>query len=120
MIYSLFLVPVWIGFVSCAEYHIIQSPNHCPVDACLTLSSFVVDANLYVDSNTSLIFHPGNHMMDSELNVTNVENFSMISYSTSAGIICDHSSLTTWFDHADFIFKAIDHVYFKQFELFWM
>ena len=109
-----FFVSVWIGLASCAEYHIIPSPGHqCLVEPCFTLSTFVTGANLYLDSNTSLIFHPGNHLMGSQLIVINVKNFSMISYSTSAGIICD-SSLTIQFDRADFIFEAVNHVYLNN------
>ena len=90
------------------------------IEPCFTLSSFVIGANqgLYLDSNTSLIFHPGSHLMNSQLiTVINVENFSMFSYSTSAGIICD-SSLTIQFDHTDFIFEAVDCVYLSNLNFF--
>ena len=96
MIYSsfiLFLTDLWIGFVSCTVYHIVPSLNHsCPVESCLTLSSFAATAR-HLDSNTLLIFQPGNHTYDSRvsINITNVANFSMTSNSTkrsNVGIVC--------------------------------
>ena len=105
-----------IGFVSCAVYHIVPSPDHCcPVEPCLTLSSFAANVSLHLDNNTLLIFQTGNHSLYSSFNIhiTNVVNFSMISASNStkdsnAGIICKNSSKT------DFIFEAIDVVYINR------
>ena len=103
--FSLFLVHLWIGFVSCAMYHIVPSPSHhCPVESCLTLSSFAANASLYLDNNTSLIFQPGNHIMRSTLNVTGVVEFFMISDQSRAGITCENDS------KAEFIFKGVNHV----------
>ena len=115
--FSLFLIHLWIGFVSCAVYSIVPSPSHhYPVESCLTLSSFADNTNLYLDFNTSLIVQPGNHTMHSRpIYVRNVINFSMTSYSSkrsSAGIICESSSWT------DFIFKAINHVYVSNLNFF--
>ena len=111
--FSLFLTYLWIGFVSCAVYHIIPSRNHsCPVESCLTLSSFAISTSLYLDSNTSLIFQPGNHTVHSGLIIKNVATFSMTSYSTkqsSTGIICDENS-----SRSDFIFETVDHVHISS------
>ena len=113
--FSLFLIHLWAGFVNCAVYHIVSSPDHhCPIESCLTISSFAANVSLYLDNNTSLIFQPGNHTVHSELNVTNVAEFSMTSYSakeSSAGITCGSSLLSI------FIFEAVEH---KLFEIIWM
>ena len=109
MIYSLFLIHLWIGFVSCAAHHIVPSLNHhCPVESCLTLSSFAANTNLYLDSNTSLIFQPGNHTMHSPIYVKNITNFTMTSKHSSTGI--------AWviFSSDNFIFEAVDHVYLRN------
>ena len=109
--FSLFLIQLWIGSISCAVYHIVPSPSHdCPVESCLTLSSFIDDVSLYLDNNTSLIFQPGNHTMRSKLNITNVTEFLMTSYSAMANqsslhIICETPLLSC------FIFEAVDYVY---------
>ena len=77
--FSLFLTHLWIGFVSCAVYHILPSPDdHCPVEPCLTLSSFAANASLYLDNNTSLILQSGNHTVHSQLKIASV--FSQIFY----------------------------------------
>ena len=97
-------------------YHIVPSPSHnCPVESCLTLSSFAANVSLYLDSNTSLIFQPGTHTVQSTLNITNVAEFSMMSYSTnwsSLHIICKESILSF------FIFEAVDHIYITNFQFF--
>ena len=108
--FCLFLIHLWIGSVSCAVYHIVLSLiHHCPGESCLTLSSFAANVSLHLDNNTSLIFQPGNHSVQSKLNITNVAEFSMISYSANQlnlGIICESSLLLSFF-----IFEAVDHVY---------
>ena len=114
--FCLFLIHLWTGFVCCAVYHIIPSPDHhCPVESCLTLSSFAANVSHYLDSNISLIFQPGNHTVHSELNVTNVSGFSMTSYSAKqsiADITCGSLLLSI------FIFEAVDHVYISNLKIF--
>ena len=107
---SLFLIHFWIDSISCAVYHIVPSPSHdCPVDSCLTLSSFAANVSLYLDNNTSLIFHPGNHTVQSILSIINVAEFSMTSYSanqSSLHIIRETSLQSLNF----FTFEAVDHI----------
>ena len=114
--FSLFLSQLlWIGFVSCAVYHIAPSPSHhCPVEQCLTLSSFAANASLYLDNNTSLIFQPGNHIIRSKLNVTGVVNFSMTSVASQSrvGITCENDS------KSKFIFNAVDDVHVSNLKFF--
>ena len=98
-------------------YHIVPSPSHnCPVsESCLTLSSFAANVSLYLDSNTSLIFQPGNHTVQSTCSITNITEFSMTSYSTnqsSLHIICEESLLSF------FIFEAVDHIYINDLKFF--
>ena len=116
MIYSSFcllLTHLWIGFISCAVYHIVPSPNHhCPVESCLTLSSFAANTSLYIDSNTLLIFQPGNHVIRSQLNVTGVVNFSMISDQSRAGITCENDS------KSEFVFNGVNHVYVSNLKFY--
>ena len=110
--FSLFLIHLWIGSISCAVYHIVQSlDHHCPVEPCLTLSSFVATASLYLDNNTSLIFQPGNHIIRSKFNVTGVVNFSMISDQSTAGITCENDS------KAGFIFNGVNPVSYTHLTL---
>ena len=111
--FCLFMIHLWILPVNCVVYHIVPSPDHhCPVESCLTLSSFAANASLYLDNNTSLIFQPGNHTMHSQLNVTGIVNFSMISDQSSAlGITCENSSKPT-----GFIFFSVYRIYVSNFK----
>jgi hypothetical protein len=110
---SLVLTNLWIGFNSCAVYHIVPSPDHhCPVEPCLTLSSFSANVSQYLESNTLLLFQPGNHVIHSKVNITGVVNFSMISIdSLRAGITCGHSE-------PRFIFDAVFHVHVRNLKFF--
>ena len=116
--FGLFLIHLWIGSISCAVYHIVPSPSHdCPVESCLTLSLFAANVSLYLDNNTSLIFQPGNYIVHSQVNITNVVEFSMTSYSTtqpSADITFD-LSLSSDSISKLFIFEAVEHVYISNF-----
>ena len=63
----------------------------------LTLSQFVNNLSSYlrVTSDTTLIFLPGNHSLESELLVENVHSFSMYAWhgsSLKATITCHHSA----------------------------
>ena len=109
-ILSLFLSQLlWIRFVVCDVYHIIPSPDHhCPVELCLTLSLFAVNASLYLDNNTSLIFQPGNHTIRLKLNVSGVITFSMISNQSRAGIVCENDS------ESGFTFNTVNHVHISN------
>ena len=113
--FSMFLTQLWIGFVSCAVYHIVPSPDHhCPVESCLTLSSFTANTNLYIDNNTSLIFQPGNHIIRSILTVTDVIDFSMMSVANQsrAGITCKNNT------KPGLIFNAVNHVHLSNLKFF--
>ena len=111
---SLFLIHLWIGSISCSVYHIVPSPSHdCPVESCLTLSSFTTNVSQYLESNTSLLFQPGNHVIHSKFNITGVVNFSMISSDPfRAGITCENDS------EPRFIFHTVQHVHVKNLRFF--
>ena len=107
--FCLLLTHLWIGSIGCAVYHIILSPDHyCPAEPCLTLPSFVANVSLYLESNTLLIFQPGNHVIHSKLSITDVVNFSMISNHSRTGITCENDS------RPKFIFEAVNHVYVRN------
>ena len=111
---SLFLIHFWIGSISCAVYHIVPSPSHdCPVESCLTLSSFATNVSQYIESNTLLLFQPGNHVIHSKVNIAGVVNFSMISIDPlRAGITCENDS------EPRFIFDTVQHVHVKNLRFF--
>lgn len=78
-------------------YNIVASPSDpCPEDpeSCITLSQFSNNVDSYLGSNTTLLFHPGTHLLDSKLSIAHVQRFLMSSLSNltsplSATIICE-------------------------------
>ena len=58
-----------------------KQSNSCPQNlACVTLSQFTDSISDYYsgsESNVSLVFLPGNHILDRELSLANLNNFSM-------------------------------------------
>ena len=77
-------------FVMCANvassnanyFHVMPSMNaSCPQEPCLTLSQLIGNISQYYggyNNNMTLIFHPGNHNLSTELSVAATNNFSMI------------------------------------------
>ena len=90
---------VGFGFTTSEEYYIIPSPSdQCTTEHCLTLTQFAVNSSYYLTSDTTLIFAPGNHSLESKFIVENVQSFSMFSESTfspnHAVIVCNqHANL---------------------------
>ena len=76
-------------------YVTVNSNQHCPEQnvSCLTLSQYAAMPKTYFASNTAFVFLPGNHILDSELSVTNITNVSFASYRTVATVICSHCSV---------------------------
>ena len=90
-------------------YHIKPSINaSCPGEPCLTLSQFAAHTGDYIESNTSLLFLPGQHNLSLEINITAISNLSLtskptLSNSPSATIACE--------GNASLIFSNIAKVY---------
>ena len=76
-----------------AYYTMIPSPSDlCPREPCLTLSQFAANSSNYLSTNTTLFFLQGNHSLESNLLVENVNMMSVLSNSANtAAVICKHS-----------------------------
>ena len=76
-------------------YKILPSSRYsCQTQPCLTLSQFAFGVSSYLQSNTTLIFQPGNHILDVTLRVESVLTLqlsSILPHSTT--IVCEHSRL---------------------------
>ena len=60
--------------------------TQCPANTCLTLSQFARTSSSWLKSNTlNLIFLSGNHALNTELSISNINNFFMLTNSTSDG-----------------------------------
>ena len=54
------------------------SCSSCPCNThCATLSEYVQEAELYFTSNTTMVFMPGDHVLDRSITVTNVARLTM-------------------------------------------
>ena len=95
-------------------YHLLPSQSDsCSVDYhdCLTLSQFINKSSIYLADNTTLIFTPGRHTMESELMVANFYTFSMLAETSpfvETEIVCC--------DQANFIFSNITAVIINGFK----
>ena len=93
---ALLVFIVWmlhlVGNVSSEVYYIRVSPNDtCCSEPCLTLHQFVSNYSIYSASDIRLILAPGNHTLEFEVIVENVDYFSIRSDSSSptAVIVCN-------------------------------
>ena len=87
---SLLLVKI-VQYSSCERFNIVPSPDSsCPGEftgePCLTLQQYV--ANPSLSSNITFELYPGNHHLDSQISVSNINSFKM-STSTSSTVICN-------------------------------
>ena len=70
----------YLELLSCKVHYIIPSEGHpCIANSCLTLSQFAHNSTSYLDSNTTLIVTEGRHILNRELSVSNIQQFSMLS-----------------------------------------
>ena len=72
----------------------IASCSSCPPNStnCTTLSEYAQEANLYFTSNTTMVFLPGDHTLDTNITVANVARLTMCRESfqgNGASIVCN-------------------------------
>ena len=100
--------------VSCVPnatvYYVIPTAKSpCPEKNCFTLDEIIAQANQYITLNTSLVFLPGNHTVESRLSVRNIFSLTMIgspSNSTKTNLICSKP--------ASFAFYNVREVYISS------
>ena len=82
--------------------YITPSPNvTCPGKPCLSLHQFAANVS-WMNSNTTLIFLPGIHRLNTDISVKGIRNLSMLSYPTLEGSQFDiscHQSAGFKFDN---------------------
>jgi hypothetical protein len=87
---------MWSGPVQCIYIH--KGASQCPDSLCLTLSLLTrISNNSHLtipDSHKTMIFEPGEHNLDSELQISNAISFSMIADTSSSSnnnvtIVCN-------------------------------
>ena len=72
----------------------VASCSSCPDNSinCTTLSEYAQEAELYFTSNTTIVFLPGDHVLDADITVANVSRLTMRGESSSdnytATVVC--------------------------------
>ena len=84
---------ILIHTVSSSNVHYItpSSTAWCPGESCLTLSTLAANSSNYLDSNTTIVFLEGSHILDSDLVVSNIDGSLTLSTNGSgtAAISCN-------------------------------
>ena len=78
-------------------YYVKPTPDTpCHEDPCHTLSEYVSESGQYFTSNTTIIFLPGEHVLQQNVAVTNVGRLAFIGYCPAdvSRIICSDTTLT--------------------------
>lgn len=74
------------------------SCSSCPPNSanCSTLSKYAQEAKLYFTSNTTMVFMPGDHVLDINISVANITRLTMSGNSSSEIIATVVSQWTSW------------------------
>ena len=83
---KLLLLFITMDYVSCKVYNIIPSNSiniSCIEDPCLTLSQMNEELSTHVDKYITLAIVGGNHTLHDIINVSNIEQFTMLAASNN-------------------------------------
>ena len=117
LLITFMMIIIW----SCLTVHgdnvIYVTPSvheSCPENPCLTLQQFAKNTSM-MESNTTLIFLPGNHELDSNisLSIASVDYLAMFSES----LLADHEPLQltiTCEPNSGFVFVNVEHLWMKD------
>ena len=89
---SLVLVASLLSYCSAENVYCVTptatSCSSCPHNSanCTTLSEYAQEAELYFTSNTTMVFLPGDHVLDRNMTVANVSSLTMRGESSSGNI----------------------------------
>ena len=103
--------------VCCTQstYFVKPTPDTpCPSEPCLTLSEYTQDAGPLFASNTTMVFLPGDHRLDNDIEITNIITFTMVGDSTTLPDITSNIVCT---GPAAFMFQNISYLKIHALEL---
>ena len=93
----LLLLTIMTSTAVCKVYHVVPSlEKQCKDDPCITLTQFVNNYSLYIDTtNTTLVLEPGNHTLSIDLMISDISQFAIVShYSSMPTVTCTESATT--------------------------
>ena len=97
------------------HYYITPSPDvSCPQNPCLTLIQFAANSSNCNGNETSisLVFLPGNHILDRELTVCGADKFSMGSQNNASGVLIECTNQSAKFAVSETAFASIKGLHF--------
>ena len=91
------------------------SCSSCPHNNnCATLSEYAQEAELYFTSNTTMVFLPGDHVLDTNITVANVTRLTMCGESSSGNIATVVCSVSVGFRFTSMVDFKIDSLAFTS------
>ena len=95
-----------------AVLHVTPSSSvPCPVKHCITLSHFAQTSKSWLLFNITLIFLAGNHQLNTEVSISDISNFFMLTKYTSES---EGLAYTIWCQHkASFNFENVTNLWIK-------
>ena len=83
---ALFTTILWVSinldlFSTCSgqnTYYVSSTDSACPSTPCLNFSQYIQNSETYFTSNTTFIFSPGDHIIQKEVVIANINTLEMI------------------------------------------
>ena len=95
-----------VNLIICKEYYIVGSEEYPTCQPfCLTLSQFAHNVSSYTTTNTTLFISGGNHHLEANISVSNITQFSVISFndtSINSSVHCDK--------YTSFVFSSVSRI----------
>ena len=104
-----------VSTYSKVDYYITPSPDvSCPRNPCLTLTQFAANSSNCngTETSISLVFLPGNHILDRELTVCGADKFSMGSQNNASGVLIECTNQSAKFAVNETAFASIKGLHF--------
>ena len=105
--------PVSATYVECHFYCIVPSFDAlCPCqDSCLTLSAVTTNTTNYLESNSTLMFQPGSHNLDSNISISNISMLKLYSNEPLATkIICKPFTIIHFIEVSTVVVSGIEFI----------
>ena len=98
----------------------VTSCSSCPHNThCATLSEYAREAEIYFTSNTTIVFLPGDHVLDRNTTVVNVAGLTMRGESSSGNIATVVRNGSVGFSFTNMVDFNIYSLVFTSYNRFW-
>ena len=99
----------------------VTSCSSCPPKSihCATLSEYAQEAELYFTSNTTMVYLPGDHILDVDITANNVTRLTMHGESSSENIATVVRKGSFGFNFTNVVYLSIHSLAFTSFSTSW-